>query len=475
MSDQTKYVQMQPTTISSGGSSIGDTSLILSSFLGIDGVALAMTDFGNLAFGTLEPSSATNEEQISFTGITQNGNGTATLTGVSTVLFKAPYTQTSGLAKSHAGGVVFVISNTAGFYDRLAAKADDESITGLWDFPSGASNPTIGNGSYVAPTTNTQIATKKYVDDTAIAGASNASTSVKGIVQLPTQAQADAKTATGSTGAALSITPDVLRATKYNDYIADTGSASTYVIAPAPVVTSYVTGQQFTFIAATANSANSGVSTLAVNGLAQKTIKNSAGGSLVVNDIIVGQVITVVYDGTNFQMLNVSGRGYVGLSGAETVAGVKTFSSSPVAPTPSGATDVAIKSYVDGNPITSTNGTTTRGATTASGAQTITHSLGRTPKKVRITARMVIGSVNTVKLFVSDGVYNGTTNSSVWAFTTNSGTETGGVDNTNGVHIDNGSASQLAIITVDGTNITLTWTYTATLSGGPIQIMWEAQ
>jgi len=35
-------------------------------------------------------------------------------------------------------------------------------------------------------------------------------------------------------------------------------------------------------------------------------------------------------------------------TGSETVAGVKTFSSSPVVPTPSGATDAANKSYVDG-------------------------------------------------------------------------------------------------------------------------------
>lgn len=39
---------------------------------------------------------------------------------------------------------------------------------------------------------------------------------------------------------------------------------------------------------------------------------------------------------------------YVGLTGAQTIAGVKTFSSSPIVPTPSGSTDAANKSYVDG-------------------------------------------------------------------------------------------------------------------------------
>lgn len=38
---------------------------------------------------------------------------------------------------------------------------------------------------------------------------------------------------------------------------------------------------------------------------------------------------------------------YVALTGAQTIAGVKTFSSSPIVPTPSGGTDAANKSYVD--------------------------------------------------------------------------------------------------------------------------------
>lgn len=48
--------------------------------------------------------------------------------------------------------------------------------------------------------------------------------------------------------------------------------------------------------------------------------------------------------------------GAVGLSGAETIAGVKTFSSSPVVPTPSGASEAANKSYVDTDASTSVKG-----------------------------------------------------------------------------------------------------------------------
>jgi len=180
MSDQFKFVQAQSFTLAGSGAVIGDTSIVLSSFKQIDGTTnLTMTDFGSIGFMTIEPNSGTQEEQISFTGVTQNANGTATLTGVKTVLFISPYTETSGLAKTHAGGTKAIISNTAGFYDRLTGKDDDETINGLWTFvqpPISATNPT----------TSTQIANKAYVDGIAIAGAPDASTTVKGITKLAT-------------------------------------------------------------------------------------------------------------------------------------------------------------------------------------------------------------------------------------------------------------------------------------------------
>ena len=61
MANNFKYVQTQPFTTGAGGASIGDTSLILASMLDINGVALAMTDFGNKGFITLEPGSGTLE------------------------------------------------------------------------------------------------------------------------------------------------------------------------------------------------------------------------------------------------------------------------------------------------------------------------------------------------------------------------------------------------------------------------------
>src|SRR5690348_4182855 len=105
MADLMKYSQVQKFSLAGAGVSLGDSSMVLSSFKSIDGVPLTMADFGAQGFGTLEPGSNAQEEQIVFTGITQNLDGTATLTGIKNVSFLASYTQTANFAKSHAGGV----------------------------------------------------------------------------------------------------------------------------------------------------------------------------------------------------------------------------------------------------------------------------------------------------------------------------------------------------------------------------------
>jgi hypothetical protein len=131
---------------------------------------------------TLEPSNSTQEEQISFTGITQNANGTATLTGVKTVLFISPYTETSGTAKAHPGGSKAVVSNTSGFYNTFANQLNAETVTGIWTF----TYPDYPRMSLTTtpPTLDAEFATKKYVDDTTTFGAPDATTTVKGITKM---------------------------------------------------------------------------------------------------------------------------------------------------------------------------------------------------------------------------------------------------------------------------------------------------
>ncbi len=287
MTTNFKWVQAQTFSLAGSGVSAGDNSMILTEFNQIDGTALTMSNFGIQGFGTCEPASGINEEQIAFTGIVSNIDGTVTLTGISTVLDVYPLTQTANFVQGHAGGTAFVLSNTAGFYGNFPAKGNDETITGIWLVPY--------------PTLQNQIANKQYVDDVAIAGAPNASTIIQGLVQLATQAQYDAKTLTGSTGAKLVATPDLNRATKYNDYVVDTGSATAYVITPSPAISAYAAGQEFTFKAA---NTNTGSATLAVSGLSAQTIKTTRGSNLFTGQILAGQIVQVVYDGTNFQYVS---------------------------------------------------------------------------------------------------------------------------------------------------------------------------
>jgi len=297
-------LQAQNFALYGAGASVGDTSLILKSFKDINGVNITMADLGSVAYVTLEPGNGNLEEQISFTGVTQNANSTATLTGVKTVLFKSPYTETSGIAKTHAGSTTAILSNTAGYYQQFVHLANTETITGKKTFP----NDDVSNAG-IATDTDTAVATNfitlGQLSRQAISGASNAATTVKGIVQLPTQAQVDAKTTTGSTGALLALTPDKQRSTLLSDYVADTGSANAYAIAPSPTVSALTAGQRFSFKVKTTNTTTS---TLAVNALAGTMIlKQDNATALGAGDLLAGQIVEVEYNGVNgFQLMTPS-------------------------------------------------------------------------------------------------------------------------------------------------------------------------
>lgn len=258
MADNFKPVQAQVFTLSGSGISSSDTSIILSSFKLPDGTTnITMTDFGTIGYGVLEQGT-TREETVSFTGVTQNGNGTATLTGVTRgIRFVDPYDSVGANKFSHSGGTSFVLSNPAVFYSKFTNKENDETINGTWTFTTipelPASNPTTDNQAarkaYVdtklalaggtmtgaltlsgAPTLDLHAATKKYVDDTAFAGAPDASTTQKGVVEIATQAEVNAGTQIGGTGAFLAVGPDTLES-KINSLVikvdADTDQTQT--------------------------------------------------------------------------------------------------------------------------------------------------------------------------------------------------------------------------------------------------------
>lgn len=82
-------------------------------------------------------------------------------------------------------------------------------------------------------------------------------------------------------------------------YAADAEASDAYVVTLDPAPAAYFAGMKVNF---KANTANTGAATLNVNTLGAKTIKKQHDQDLKNNDIESGQIVTVVYDGTNFQM-----------------------------------------------------------------------------------------------------------------------------------------------------------------------------
>ena len=83
------------------------------------------------------------------------------------------------------------------------------------------------------------------------------------------------------------------------------GVANAYTLTLTPaspgVNQAYRTGACYAFIA---SAANTGATTLAVDGLAAKAITKFGTVPLVANDIVANKMCVVVYDGTQFQLLN---------------------------------------------------------------------------------------------------------------------------------------------------------------------------
>lgn len=132
-------------------------------------------------------------------------------------------------------------------------------------------------------------------------------------------------------------------------YCADAGSNDTYACSLSPAPSGYVTGARYRF---KANTGNTGAATINFNSLGAKTIKKVAGGittDLADNDIRVGQVVDLVYDGTNMQMQSTLGNA---ASGSGDVVGPAS-STDEYIPVFDGTTGKLVKQNVHNCRITS--------------------------------------------------------------------------------------------------------------------------
>lgn len=115
-----------------GSISSTQTSITLASFVEpVSGVAYTMALLNtDIAYATISPKTSSSEF-ISFTGITQNADGTATLTGVTRGLAKKyPFTASATFRLPHSGQSQFIISDMPQLFNKYMVNENAETVTG---------------------------------------------------------------------------------------------------------------------------------------------------------------------------------------------------------------------------------------------------------------------------------------------------------------------------------------------------------
>lgn len=167
-------------------SSIGTTNstIVLSSFKNRSGIPLTMSLLNtSIAYATLDPQTD-NSEFISFTGITQNADGTATLSGVSRGLADIfPFTASTTMRMSHSGQSILILSDSPQLFEEYPVMRNTENITGSWGFA-------IAPYDYGNSTSSAQFATRAYANSLAVQGAATSTYTTSGIGLLATGLQA---------------------------------------------------------------------------------------------------------------------------------------------------------------------------------------------------------------------------------------------------------------------------------------------
>jgi len=82
------------------------------------------------------------------------------------------------------------------------------------------------------------------------------------------------------------------------------GTADVITLTPSPAIAAYAAGQQFSFIV---SGANTGAVTVNVNALGAKAITKNGATALAAGDLAANALALIEYDGTQFQVISVSG------------------------------------------------------------------------------------------------------------------------------------------------------------------------
>lgn len=157
------------------------STITLSSFLEpVSNVPYTMALLNTaIVYATISPKT-TSSEFISFTGITQNADGTATLTGVTRGLQKKyPFTSDVTFKQPHSGQSQFILSDAPQVFVEYAALLNDNTFDG---------DNTFTNHSPTIPTESSseihRAASIEYANSLVIGAAPDASTTIKGISRI---------------------------------------------------------------------------------------------------------------------------------------------------------------------------------------------------------------------------------------------------------------------------------------------------
>lgn len=275
-----------------------DTTILLSSFLEpVTDTPYTMILLNTtVAYGTIAPK--TNQSEfISFTGITQNADGTATLTGVTRGLAKKyPFTTDASYKLPHSGQTQFIISDAPQVFEKYAVKENDENITGLWNFtqtPTGL-NPGAVQDASTTVKGITKLSTAPVSPTSPISVGDNDT-------RVPTQSENDALVgnntdiAIGTGNKFISQTGLQHNAEKYA--VDNSGSSTAYTVALSPIPTSLTDGMVVYAKIVSANTTTT--PTLNVNSLTAHTIVKGAGTALTAGDIGANSLNTFIYDLSN--------------------------------------------------------------------------------------------------------------------------------------------------------------------------------
>ena len=170
-------------------------------------------------------------------------------------------------------------------------------VTGNTGITSFGSTATAGTEKFVTFTGTPQLA---YSTSLVLPGAGN--------LQIAAGDVASFVVSTAGNWFLKSYTPAASINLSLTNYVVDSGSANTIVIAPINQVTTYTAGMKFT-IKIAAN--NTGATTLNASALGTKNVYSAATGvALAGGELKAGSIYSFVYDGTQFQLLAASANVY---------------------------------------------------------------------------------------------------------------------------------------------------------------------